>query len=155
MLKNVLEELKMSQETVAEMVGVHRSTIKRCIVSPEAMHPDVILQVADSLKPHTDKILRHYCSECCVIGKRHSHRFRERSRSEAACSLYAAIETLQRRLNNLITIAADNKVDGHEWQEFQSILVEAQDTEQAIIDLEIWMSGQKEAASVGALTAYR
>ena len=142
MLQNVLKLLGVSQEFIAEKASVHRSTISRCLKSPEVMHPDMIKQIADSIPSHTEPILRWYCTECCAIGKNRQHEYREISLSEATCGLFGSIELLKNRLSRLIIMASDNRVDESEWKEFMDILSEAQNTEQSIIDLEVWVSAE-------------
>ena len=39
MLKELLQECHMTQETVAEQAAMHRSTVARIINVPEAAHP--------------------------------------------------------------------------------------------------------------------
>lgn len=48
MLKELLQECHMTQETVAEQAAMHRSTVARIINVPEAAHPQMIMRFAET-----------------------------------------------------------------------------------------------------------
>ena len=69
MLKELLQECHMTQETVAEQAAMHRSTVARIINVPEAAHPQMIMRFAETFGVLKNHVMRWYCLEACPLGK--------------------------------------------------------------------------------------
>ena len=57
MLKELLQECHMTQETVAEQAAMHRSTVARIINVPEAAHPQMIMRFAETFEKSCDAVV--------------------------------------------------------------------------------------------------
>lgn len=95
MLKELLQECHMTQETVAEQAAMHRSTVARIINVPEAAHPQMIMRFAETFGVLKNHVMRWYCLEACPLGKAcQSTEYREVSLAQTACFIYSSVSAL-------------------------------------------------------------
>ncbi|MFR9140947.1 MAG: helix-turn-helix domain-containing protein [Phascolarctobacterium faecium] len=123
MLKELLQECHMTQETVAEQAAMHRSTVARIINVPEAAHPQMIMRFAETFGVLKNHVMRWYCLEACPLGKAcQSTEYREVSLAQTACFIYSSVSALNTKLAIVLSIASDERVSCDEEKDFADIL---------------------------------
>lgn len=162
MLKELLQECHMTQETVAEQAAMHRSTVARIINVPEAAHPQMIMRFAETFGVLKNQVMRWYCLEACPLGKAcQNMEYREVSLAQTACFIYSSVTNLNTKLAIVLSIASDERVSCDEEKDFADILKNINEVKQAISDMELWvyrnqdLLRKREIASAVTLTIKR
>lgn len=127
-----------SQDSVADIIGVSRDTIRRVETSANKVMPvDVAVLLSDLY--NAPELLNYYCLHECPIGSRRAISDQAFEIDRATVRLTKALrkENVQWFKHGLQDIAADGEISEDELPEFDEIMEELEEVSKIISELEI------------------
>lgn len=133
----VREELGLSREKAGELLE---------IISPERLekienersqpHPDEILLM--SQKYRKPSLCNYYCSNQCPIGQEYVPEVTVKELSAIVLEMLASLNSVQKKKDRLIEIAADGEISGDELADFLFIQQELERISITVEALQLW-----------------
>lgn len=133
----VREELGLSREKAGELLE---------IISPERLekienersqpHPDEVLLM--SQKYRKPSLCNYYCSNQCPIGQEYVPEVTVKELSAIVLEMLASLNSVQKKKDRLIEIAADGEISGDELADFLFIQQELERISITVEALQLW-----------------
>ena len=99
-------------------------------------HPDEVLLMSDKYKQPT--LCNYYCANQCPIGQQYVPEIEIKDLSQIVLETLASLNTMQKKKDRLIEIAADGHISGDELEDFVYIQEELERISIAVETLQLW-----------------
>lgn len=133
----IREELGWSREYASERLGMitpeRLERIENEKVTPD---PREILAMAETYG--SPALCNYYCSQKCPIGQQYVPRIEVKELSAIVLEMLASLNSVEKRKDRLIEIAADGKVDKDEIDDFIHIQEELEKISVTVETLQLW-----------------
>lgn len=114
------EALGYSREKASELLGwISPERIEKIENEKSRPHPDEVLAMADVYK--MPMLCNHYCANLCPIGQEYVPEIQVKDLSQIVLEMLSSLNTMRKRQEKLIEIAADGVISGEEMADFQEI----------------------------------
>ena len=133
----IREELGLSREKASELLET---------ISPERLekienersdpHPDEVLLMSQKYKKPS--LCNYYCANQCPIGQQYVPEVQVKDLSSIVLEMLASLNSVNRRKDLLIDIAADGKISTDEIDDFISIQEELERISVTVETLQLW-----------------
>ena len=134
----VREELGLSREKASELLGgISPERIERIENEKSQPQPDEILIMADKYK-HPD-LCNYYCANQCSIGCEYVPEINIKDLSVIVLEMLSSLNSMDKKKERLIEIAADGKIEGTEIKDFIYIQNELEKISITVETLQIWV----------------
>ena len=133
----VREELEWSREYASEMLGtIAPERLERIENEKVSPYPEEILAMAETYK--RPSLCNYYCSQHCPIGQQYVPEIEVKELSSIVLEMLASLNSVNKRKDRLIEIAADGKIDNDEIDDFIYIQEELERISIAVETLQLW-----------------
>lgn len=133
----VREELEWSREYASEMLGtIAPERLERIENEKVSPYPEEILTMAEVYK--RPSLCNYYCSQHCPIGQQYVPEIEVKELSSIVLEMLASLNSVNKRKDRLIEIAADGKIDNDEIDDFIYIQEELERISITVETLQIW-----------------
>ena len=134
----VREELGLSREKASELLGgISPERIERIENEKSQPQPDEILIMADKNK-HPD-LCNYYCANQCSIGCEYVPEINIKDLSVIVLEMLSSLNSMDKKKERLIEIAADGKIEGTEIKDFIYIQNELEKISITVETLQLWV----------------
>jgi len=136
--QTVREELGYSREKAAEVLEViPPERIEKIENERTLAHPEEILIMAEKYK--APYLCNYFCSSECPIGKTFIPEIKTKDLSKIVLGMLSSLNSMRKRQEQLIEIAADDKIDSSEIEDFVEIRENLDKISVSIEALRLWM----------------
>ena len=133
----VREELQWSREYASEMLGtIAPERLERIENEKVNPYPEEILAMAETYK--RPSLCNYYCSQHCPIGQQYVPEIEVKELSAIVLEMLASLNSVNKRKDRLIEIAADGKIDEDEIEDFIYIQEELERISITVETLQLW-----------------
>ena len=133
----VREELEWSREYASEMLGtITPERLERIENEKVSPYPEEILAMAEVYK--RPSLCNYYCSQHCPIGQQYVPEIEVKELSSIVLEMLASLNSVNKRKDRLIEIAADGKIDNDEIDDFIYIQEELERISITVETLQLW-----------------
>ena len=133
----VREELEWSREYASEMLGtIAPERLERIENEKVSPYPEEILTMAEVYK--RPSLCNYYCSQHCPIGQQYVPEIEVKELSSIVLEMLASLNSVNKRKDRLIEIAADGKIDNDEIDDFIYIQEELERISITVETLQLW-----------------
>ena len=133
----VREELEWSREYASEMLGtIAPERLERIENEKVSPYPEEILAMAETYK--RPSLCNYYCSQHCPIGQQDVPEIEVKELSSIVLEMLASLNSVNKRKDRLIEIAADGKIDNDEIDDFIYIQEELERISITVETLQLW-----------------
>ena len=131
------EELGWSREYAGEMLGtIAPERLERIENEKVSPYPEEILAMAETYK--RPSLCNYYCSQHCPIGQQYVPEIEVKELSSIVLEMLASLNSVNKRKERLIEIAADGKIDNDEIDDFIYIQEELERISITVETLQLW-----------------
>lgn len=139
--KNIYQELreeqKLSREKASELlVVISPERIERIESEKMIPTPEDVLIMAEKYK--SPSLCNHYCANQCPIGQQYVPEIKVKDLSQIVLEMLASLNSMQKRKERLIEIAADGSIDSEELEDFIFIQNELERISITVEALQLW-----------------
>lgn len=143
------EELELTRETASELLEtVSKERIEKIESEKSLPHPDEILLMSQKYKKPV--LCNYYCSNECPIGQHYVPEIKIRDLSQIVLEMVASLNSMHKKKDRLIEIAADGNIDADEIEDFIFIQEELERISMAVETLQLWV---EKMIATGAIDA--
>lgn len=133
----VREELGLSREQASELLEtIPPERIERIENEKANPYPEEILLMAEKYK--RPSLCNYYCSQQCPIGQQYVPEIEVKELSSIVLEMLASLNSVNKRKDRLIEIAADGKIDNDEIDDFIYIQEELERISITVETLQLW-----------------
>lgn len=133
----VREELEWSREYASEMLGtIAPERLERIENEKVSPYPEEILVMAETYK--RPSLCNYYCSQHCPIGQQYVPEIEIKELSSIVLEMLASLNSVNKRKDRLVEIAADGKIDQDEIDDFIYIQEELERISITVETLQLW-----------------
>lgn len=133
----VREELQWSREHASEMIGtIAPERLERIENEKVNPYPEEILAMAETYK--RPSLCNYYCSQHCPIGQQYVPEIEVKELSAIVLEMLASLNSVNKRKDRLIEIAADGKIEEDEIEDFIYIQEELERISITVETLQLW-----------------
>lgn len=133
----VREELGLSREQASELLEtIPPERIERIENEKANPYPEEILLMAEKYK--RPSLCNYYCSQQCPIGQQYVPEVEIKELSSIVLEMLASLNSVNKRKDRLIEIAADGKIDNDEIDDFIFIQEELERISITVETLQLW-----------------
>lgn len=133
----VREELEWSREYASEKLGtIAPERLERIENEKVSPYPEEILTMAEVYK--RPSLCNYYCSQHCPIGQQYVPEIEVKELSSIVLEMLASLNSVNKRKDRLIEIAADGKIDNDEIDDFIYIQEELERISITVETLQLW-----------------
>ena len=133
----VREELGLSREQASELLEtIPPERIERIENEKANPYPEEILLMAEKYK--RPSLCNYYCSQQCPIGQQYVPEVEIKELSSIVLEMLASLNSVNKRKERLIEIAADGKIDNDEIDDFIFIQEELERISITVETLQLW-----------------
>lgn len=131
------EELGLSREKAGELLGaIPPERLARIENEKVQPHPDEVLLMAEAYK--MPNLCNYYCANECPIGREYVPEIEIKDLSQIVLEMVASLNSMHRKQERLIEIAADGQIDGDEIKDFMHIQSELERISMTVEALQLW-----------------
>ena len=131
------EELGLSREKAGELLGaIPPERLARIENEKGQPHPDEVLLMAEAYK--MPNLCNYYCANECPIGREYVPEIEIKDLSQIVLEMVASLNSMHRKQERLIEIAADGQIDGDEIKDFMHIQSELERISMTVEALQLW-----------------
>lgn len=131
------EELELSREKASELLGtIPPERLERIENEKVQPHPDEVLLMAEAYK--MPNLCNYYCANECPIGREYVPEIEIKELSQIVLEMVASLNSMHRKQERLIEIAADGRIDGDEIKDFIHIQNELERISMTVEALQLW-----------------
>ena len=131
------EELELSREKASELLGaIPPERLARIENEKVQPHPDEVLLMAEAYK--MPNLCNYYCANECPIGREYVPEIEIKDLSQIVLEMVASLNSMHRKQERLIEIAADGQIDGDEIKDFMHIQSELERISMTVEALQLW-----------------
>lgn len=131
------EELDLSREKASELLeSIPPERIEKIENERSLPHPEEVLLMSQKYKKPT--LCNHYCSTQCPIGQQYVPEVEVKELSAIVLEMLASLNSMEKRKDRLIEIAADGKIDRDEIDDFIDIQNELERISITVETLQLW-----------------
>ena len=131
------EELGLSREKAGELLGaIPPERLARIENEKVQPHPDEVLLMAEAYK--MPNLCNYYCANECPIGREYVPEIEIKDLSQIVLEMVASLNSMHRKQERLIEIAADGQIDGDETKDFMHIQSELERISMTVEALQLW-----------------
>ena len=131
------EELELSREKASEPLGaIPPERLARIENEKVQPHPDEVLLMAEAYK--MPNLCNYYCANECPIGREYVPEIEIKDLSQIVLEMVASLNSMHRKQERLIEIAADGQIDGDEIKDFMHIQSELERISMTVEALQLW-----------------
>lgn len=131
------EELELSREKASELLGtIPPERLERIENEKVQPHPDEVLLMAEAYK--MPNLCNYYCANECPIGREYVPEIEIKDLSQIVLEMVASLNSMHRKQERLIEIAADGRIDGDEIKDFIHIQNELERISMTVEALQLW-----------------
>ena len=131
------ESLDLTRAEASELTGISESRIEKIESEKVLPYPEDILSMASAYK--SPSLCNHFCSADCPIGQKYVSPIKEKTLSEIVVEMLSLLNTLNRKKERLIDIAADGNIDDSELNEFAQIQKDLEKIAESTDSLRLWI----------------
>ena len=133
----VREELEWSREYASEQLGmITPERLERIENEKVSPYPEEILAMAETYK--RPSLCNYYCSQRCPIGQQYVPEVEIKELSSIVLEMLASLNSVDKKKERLIEIAADGKIDSDEIDDFIYIQEELERISITVETLQLW-----------------
>jgi len=133
----VREELEWSREYASGQLGmITPERLERIENEKVNPYPEEILAMAETYK--RPSLCNYYCSQHCPIGKQYVPEVEIKELSSIVLEMLASLNSVDKKKERLIEIAADGKIDRDEIDDFIYIQEELERISITVETLQLW-----------------
>ena len=133
----VREELGLSREKASELLEtMPPERIEKIENERTEPHPDEVLLMSQKYKKPS--LCNYYCANQCPIGQQYVPEVQVKDLSSIVLEMLASLNSVNRRKDLLIDIAADGKISNDEIDDFISIQEELERISVTVETLQLW-----------------
>ena len=133
----VREELGLSREKASELLEtMPPERIEKIENERTEPHPDEVLLMSQKYKKPS--LCNYYCANQCPIGQQYVPEIQVKDLSSIVLEMLASLNSVNRRKDLLIDIAADGKISNDEIDDFISIQEELERISVTVETLQLW-----------------
>ena len=133
----VREELGLSREKASELLEtMPPERIEKIENERSEPHPDEVLLMSQKYKKPS--LCNYYCANQCPIGQQYVPEVQVKDLSSIVLEMLASLNSVNRRKDLLIDIAADGKISRDEIDDFISIQEELERISVTVETLQLW-----------------
>ena len=133
----VREELGLSREKASELLEtMPPERIEKIENERSEPHPDEVLLMSQKYKKPS--LCNYYCANQCPIGQQYVPEVQVKDLSSIVLEMLASLNSVNRRKDLLIDIAADGKISTDEIDDFISIQEELERISVTVETLQLW-----------------
>ena len=100
-------------------------------------HPDEVLRMAECYK--RPELCNYYCTHNCQIGQKLIPEVQDKDLANIVLELLNTLNTLDKKKNRLIEIAADGTITEDEYQDFAAIQKQLESVSMSVDSLKLWI----------------
>lgn len=131
------EELGLSREKASELlVTIPPERIEKIENEKTFPHPDEILTMSEAYR--MPNLCNYYCANECPIGKQYVPEIKIKDLSQIILEMLASLNTIQKKQERLIEIAADGIIEDDEIKDFLAIQNELERISITVETLQLW-----------------
>ena len=131
------EELGYSREKASELLGwISPERIEKIENEKSLLHPDEVL--AMSVAYQKPRLCNHYCATMCPIGQEYVPEIKVKDLSQIILEMLSSLNSMQKRRDRLIDIAADGEISSDEIADFVHIQEELERISITVETLQLW-----------------
>lgn len=131
------EELGLTREQASELLETLPPERIEKIENERAFpHPDEILTLSD--KYNAPELCNYYCSHDCPIGKQYVPEVKIKDLSQIILEMLASLNSMNKKQERLIDIAADSEIRDEEIDDFIDIQNELEKISITVEALQLW-----------------
>lgn len=112
------------------------SQIEKIEYEKTTIHPEDVLALSKAYK--RPSLCNHYCSQECPIGQKYVPQVSFKDLSQIILELLASLNSMEKKKDRLIEIAADGQIEPDELEDFAKIGKNLQRISLALDSLELW-----------------
>ncbi len=147
------EELKLSREKASELLeSMPPERIERIESEKSFPHPEEVMCMAYAYKK--PELRNYYCANECPIGREYVPELQIKNLPQIVLEMLASLNTIYKKKERLIEIAADGQIDDEEVEEFIDIQEELEKISITVDTLKLW-SEQMLADNVINIESYK
>ena len=144
------EALSLSREKAGELLeSIPPERIEKIENERVLPHPDEVLVMADKYK--APELCNYYCSNQCPIGQQYVPEIKIKDLPQIVLEMLASLNSMNKKQERLIEIAADGAVDASEIKDFMEIQKELEKISVTVETLQLWLE-QMQANGVIEIT---
>ena len=133
----VREELGLSREKASELLEtMPPERIEKIENERTEPHPDEVLLMSQKYKKPS--LCNYYCANQCPLGQQYVPEVQVKDLSSIVLEMLASLNSVNRRKDLLIDIAADGKISNDEIDDFISIQEELERISVTVETLQLW-----------------
>ena len=131
------EALRLTRETAGELLEtIPPERIEKIENERSLPHPDAVLTMAEKYKQ--PDLCNYYCANQCPIGQEYVPEVKIKDLSQIILEMLASLNSMNRRKERLIEIAADGKISNDEIDDFIHIRQELERISLTVETLQLW-----------------
>ena len=131
------EELGLTREAASELLeGLSQEKIERIENERTLPQPDEVLIMAEGYKE--PELCNYYCSNECPSGRKYVPEVKIRDLAQIILEMLASLNTVQKKQEQLIEIAADGAIDRNEIPDFVQIQEDLEKISITVETLQLW-----------------
>ena len=131
------EELGLTRERASELLGwITAERIEKIESEKSLPHPDEVLAMSVAYKK--PRLCNHYCANVCPIGQEYVPEVKVKDLSQIILEMLASLNSIQKRKERLIEIAADGEISDDEIADFVRIQEELERISITVETLQLW-----------------
>lgn len=135
--REVREQLGLSREQASDaLVSITPERLERIENGKINVLPEDVVAMAEAYK--APQLRNHYCANECPIGQQDVPEIKLRELAPIVLEMLASLNTMSRKKDRLIEIAADGTIDGDELADFVFIQEELEKISMAVDALQLW-----------------
>ena len=143
------EALHLTREAAGELLEtIPPERIEKIENERSLPHPDEVLTMADKYKQ--PGLCNYYCANQCPIGQEYVPEVKIKDLSQIILEMLASLNSMNRRKERLIEIAADGVISDDELEDFIYIREELERISIAVETLQLW---SERMLATGAINA--
>ena len=147
------EELGYSREKASELLNwISPERIEKIENEKSLPYPDEVLTMAAFYK--NPKLCNYYCAKLCPIGQEYVPEVNIKDLPQIILEMIASLNSMNRKKERLIEIAADGQITGDEIEDFVRIQDELEKISISVETLQLW-SERMLATGVIDMEAYQ
>lgn len=133
----VREELGLSREEASGKLGmITPERLERIENEKTEPYPEEVLAMAETY--HRPSLCNYYCSQKCPIGRQYVPEIEIKELSSIVLEMLASLNSVDKKKERLIEIAADGKIDRDEIDDFIYIQEELERISVTVETLQLW-----------------
>lgn len=131
------EELELTREAASELLeSIPKERIEKIENEKSLPHPDEILVMSQKYKKPV--LCNYYCSNQCPIGQEYVPEIKIKDLSQIVLEMVASLNSMNKKKDRLIEIAADGSIDSDEMEDFIFIQEELERISMNVETLQLW-----------------